>query len=129
MVRSSCRAGADPGVAGTIGILLFLHIRPLPRLGLSVSTVFSVISLLLLIYLIILIARIGLDVLRYFARDWRPSGVVLVLAVGVYGATDPVLRAIRRVIPPLRIGQFALDIGYTLLFFVVYIAYRTVPAG
>ncbi|MFN8076346.1 MAG: YggT family protein [Kineosporiaceae bacterium] len=93
------------------------------------SIVFAVIKTALLLYLIALFARMALDWIRVFAREWRPRGPVLVGAVGVYSLTDPPLRMLRRIIPPLRIGQVALDLAFMLLLFVVFVAYSLVPAS
>jgi YggT family protein len=35
--------------------------------------------------------------------------------------TDPPLKALRKVLPPLRIGQISLDLGFIVLFIVVRI--------
>ncbi|MFV0463200.1 MAG: YggT family protein [Nostocoides sp.] len=75
----------------------------------------QIIDTILLIYLIILIARLVFDWVQVFAREWRPHGVVLVIAEGVYSLTDPPLRALRSVIPPLRIGGVALDLAFFVL--------------
>ena len=69
----------------------------------------QVIDFVLWACVVILIARFVIDWVQMLARSWRPSGLVLVLCELVYTATDPPLRAIRRVIPPLRLGQVALD--------------------
>lgn len=74
------------------------------------------------IYLILLIARLIVDWVQVFARGWEPRGVLLVILEGVYTATDPPLRALRRVIPPLRLGGFALDLSFIVLIVIVYIA-------
>ncbi|MBC7518269.1 MAG: YggT family protein [Microbacteriaceae bacterium] len=60
-------------------------------------------------------ARFLLDLARSFARNWRPSGVGLVVAEAVFTITDPPVRAVRRVIPPLRIGGLALDFGWSIV--------------
>jgi YggT family protein len=39
-----------------------------------------------------------------------------VIAEGVYTITDPPLRLLRRVIPPLTLGQFRLDLAFLVLF-------------
>ena len=83
---------------------------------------FHVLGLVLWLYLLCLVVRMVLDWVQYFAREWRPTGLVLVLAEAVYTVTDPPLRAVRRIIPPLRIGNVGLDIGFMLIFFVVLIA-------
>jgi len=82
---------------------------------------FSLVSALLNLYLIVLIIRMVLDWIQVFARDWRPRGVVLVFANLIYGLTDPPLNALRRLIPPLRLGSVALDVGFVLLFIAVSI--------
>jgi len=80
-----------------------------------------VLTYLLSIYLVILIGRMIIGWIQVFARSWRPSGVVLVLAEGIFTATDPPLKFLRRFIPPLRIGTVAMDLSYMVLFIVVLI--------
>jgi YggT family protein len=86
-----------------------------------VATVFHIIGFALWLYLLCLVVRMVLDWVQFFARDWRPTGFVLVVAESVYTVTDPPLRAVRRVIPPLRIGNVGLDLAFMLVFFVVLI--------
>ena len=71
--------------------------------------------------MIVLVLRMVLDWVQYFARGWRPRGPVLVLAEGVYTLTDPPLRAVRRLIPPLRLGGFGIDLAFMVLFFAVLV--------
>ncbi len=79
---------------------------------------------LLQIFFFILIARLVLDYVQMFARSWRPSGIILVFAEIIYSVTDPPLKALRRVIPPLRIGGIALDLSFlVLIIFVQILAY------
>lgn len=78
-----------------------------------------ILSYVLGLYLIVLIGRLVFDWVQVFARDWRPQGPVLVLANGLYALTDPPLNALRRVIPPLRLGSVALDLAFLVLFLVV----------
>ncbi len=73
------------------------------------------------IYLIILIARIVIDYVFMFAREWRPRGIVLVVVEAIFTVTDPPLKALRKVIPPLRIGGVALDLAFLVLFILVQI--------
>jgi YggT family protein len=76
---------------------------------------------LLQIFFFLLIARLVLDYVQMFARSWRPTGVVLVLAEIIYSSTDPPLKALRRVIPPLRIGGIALDLSFLVVIILVQI--------
>ena len=64
---------------------------------------------------VLLIARLIFDYVFMFARNWRPAGPIVLLLEVIYSATDPPLKALRRVIPPLRLGNFALDLGFLVL--------------
>ena len=75
----------------------------------------------LLVYFFALWARFILDLVQAFSDSWRPRGVVLVLAEAAYTATDPPIKAVRRVLPPLRLGAFALDFGFTIVMFGVIV--------
>jgi YggT family protein len=86
-----------------------------------VTAVARVLASVLQIYLLVLFARVIVDWVRLFARDWVPRGVVLVLVEFLYTVTDPPLRFLRRFIPPLRIGGFALDMAFLVLFLVCYL--------
>ncbi|MFL6099095.1 MAG: YggT family protein [Actinomycetales bacterium] len=80
------------------------------------KAVWQICDLVVFLFLILLIGRFVLELVQSFARDWRPRGIVLVLAEIVYTVTDPPLRLIRRLIPPIRLGGFALDLGLLILF-------------
>lgn len=71
--------------------------------------------LLLLLFVITLLVRLVFDWIQVFAREWRPRGLVLVIAEAVYTVTDPPLRWLRRRIKPVRIGGVALDLGFLIL--------------
>ena len=81
----------------------------------------QVLGLLLSIYFYILIGRLIFEWIQVFARDWRPTGPILVVAEVIYSLTDPPLKAIRRVIPPLRLGGAAIDPALLVLTLVVSI--------
>ncbi|ACV08736.1 YggT family protein [Jonesia denitrificans] len=83
------------------------------------SLIFSFIAMVLWVYLIALIGRAVFGWVQVFARDWRPRGFLLVVAESIYTITDPPLRALSRIIPPIRIGSIALDVGFMLLFIAV----------
>jgi len=86
-----------------------------------VSVVAMIVYIALTIFFVLMWARFVLDLVRSFARTWRPRGVGLVLAEGVYTATDPPLKAVRRVIPPLRVGNAALDFAWSIVMLAVII--------
>jgi len=76
------------------------------------------------VYLVLLIGRMILSWIQVYARTWSPRGVLLVIAEGVYSATDPPLRFLRRYIPTVRLGNVALDLSFILLFLVVYVLWQ-----
>lgn len=87
----------------------------------SPSPVGQVLILVLWLFLILLIARLVLDYVQMFARSWRPRGPMLVVAEIIYTITDPPLRALRKVIPPLKIGSVSIDLSFLVLFVLVNI--------
>ena len=76
------------------------------------------------VYLVVLIGRMIFSWVQVYARSWSPHGVLLVIAEGVYSATDPPLRFLRRYIPSVRLGSVALDLSFIVLFLVVYVLWQ-----
>ncbi len=76
----------------------------------------SVVRFAVFLFFVVLIGRLVLDWVQAFARDWRPKGALLVVAEVVYSITDPPLRALRKVIPPLQLGSVRLDLAFFVLF-------------
>ncbi|WP_460794902.1 YggT family protein [Microbacterium sp. GXF0217] len=97
-------------------------------MGSLVSLIASIVHLVLLIYIFVLFARLILDYIPLFNREWRPKGFGLVVAEAIYTITDPPIRFFRRIIPPLRIGGLSLDFGFALTMFVVLILMAVVRA-
>ena len=82
-------------------------------------------SVLINLYMMVLFARVILDWVQFFARGWRPTGILLVLANVLYALTDPPIRWIGRYVPPLRVGGgMAIDVGFMVLFLVLIITQR-----
>jgi YggT family protein len=84
----------------------------------------EVLVYVLTIYLVVLIGRMIFSWVQVFARDWRPSGILLVIAEGIFTVTDPPLKFLRRFIPTLRLGMMALDLSFMVLFFLILILLR-----
>ncbi|APU14005.1 MULTISPECIES: YggT family protein [Actinoalloteichus] len=80
----------------------------------------------LFFFWLLLMARIVVELVRSFARDWRPAGGVAVALETIYTVTDPPVRALRRVIPTVRIGGVGLDLSIMVLLLVVFILMRLV---
>ncbi|GAA4530978.1 YggT family protein [Brachybacterium paraconglomeratum] len=84
----------------------------------------GVLYLAVLVYLLLLITRLVLEWIQSYAREYRPSGLVLVLFEIVYTLTDPPVLGLRRLIPPLRIGAVALDLSLMILLVLGWILLR-----
>lgn len=94
----------------------------------ALVVVWNILYALLLIYFFVMWARFVLDLVRTFNRSWRPRGAWLVIVEAVYTVTDPLVRFFRRLVPPIRIGQMALDLGWSLAMLVVIIAMTIVSS-
>jgi YggT family protein len=66
--------------------------------------------------------RFIVDWVQVFARSWEPRGLLLVLLEIVYSITDPPIKALGRVVKPIRIGNFALDLSFILVMILAYVA-------
>ena len=84
-------------------------------------TVGYIIEVVLQIFILLLFVRLIVDWIQIFARSWSPRGPVLVVLEGVYTATDPPVKALRRLIPPLRLGGMAIDLSFVALLLICYI--------
>ena len=87
------------------------------------NAVLGVLRFVVFLYLLVMIGRLVFDWIRIFAREWRPRGAALVGAEPIYTMTEPPLRALRKVIPPLRLGGASIDLSFMVLFFAVYLLY------
>lgn len=85
------------------------------------NAVFALIYFVLMLFQLALILRIVYDAVQSFARDWRPQQLALVVASGVYSVTDPPIKALRRLVPPLRVGGIQLDLAFLVLFILILI--------
>ena len=74
-----------------------------------------VLHAILWVFIALLWVRFVFDWVQVFARSWSPSGPLLVLLEGVYSITDPPIKALRRIIPPLRLGSVAIDISFLMV--------------
>ncbi|HEX5089894.1 MAG TPA: YggT family protein [Nocardioides sp.] len=83
--------------------------------------VLSVIHIALWVFIALMWIRFVVDWVQIFARNWTPTGILLVLLELVYSTTDPPIKALRKVIPPLRLGQIAIDLSFIIVMIVAYI--------
>ena len=83
---------------------------------------------LLQAYFFALIGRFIVDLVLSINRGWRPRGALVLLVESIYTITDPPLKLIRKIVPPVRVGAIQLDFGWTLLLLAVTFAQRLVLA-
>jgi YggT family protein len=85
-----------------------------------VNAVLHWVGVLLYLYGLVLLARFVMELVTAYTR-YRPSGSAAVAFEFVYSVTDPPLRALRRVIPPLPIGSVNLDLSFIVLVIAIQI--------
>lgn len=88
------------------------------------GVVIFVLLLVLNVFFAALICRLVLDWIQVLAREWRPRGPILVFAEGIYTVTDPPLKFLRRLIPPLSLGSIRLDMAFLVLILAVSMTSR-----
>jgi YggT family protein len=88
----------------------------------------AVLYFLLTIFLVLLFLRLIFEYVFLLARSFRPSGLVAMLLELIYTVTDPPLKALRRILPPLRVGGVSIDLAFLVLFVIVFIL-RSVTSG
>ena len=85
------------------------------------SIIGQVLYLVLYFLLLLLIVRLALTYVLQYARRWRPGRGAAASLELVWTVTDPPLHALRRVIPPLRIGTVSIDIAFLVLLLILYV--------
>lgn len=88
----------------------------------------SILYFAVLAFFLLMLTRLVFEWIQVFARDWRPSGVVLVVAEGAYTVTDPPIVALRKVVPPLRLGRVALDLAFLIVIVACSILLQVIPS-
>jgi YggT family protein len=85
------------------------------------SILFQVVYLALYLFLVTLFARFVMGAVIQFGRRWHPGrGAAATLEV-VWSVTDPPLKALRRVIPPLRLGTVSFDLASLVLLVILFV--------
>lgn len=81
----------------------------------------QVLYLLVYLFLLLLLARFVLGAVLQFGRRWQPGRVAAAGLETVWSVTDPPLKALRRVIPPLRIGTVSIDLASLVLLVILFV--------
>ena len=86
------------------------------------ALLFQLMDFSLFLFWLLLIARIVVEFIRSFSRDWHPRGATVVVLEVIMTATDPPVRLLRRVIPQLTIGSVRLDFSIMVLLLLAFLA-------
>ena len=81
----------------------------------------AVLATVLTVFLVLLFLRLIFEYVFMLARGFKPTGLVAMLLELVFSLTDPPLKALRKVLPPLRVGGVSLDLAFLVLFILVSI--------
>ena len=85
------------------------------------SIVFQILYILLYLFFMVLLGRFVLGAVLQYGRRWQPSRGASAGLESVWSVTDPPLKALRRVIPPLRIGNVSLDLASIVLLVILFV--------
>lgn len=85
------------------------------------SILFQVLYLVLYVFLLVLLARFVLGAVLQYGRRWQPGRGAAAGLESVWSVTDPPLKALRRVIPPLRIGTVSIDLASLVLLVILFV--------
>lgn len=96
-------------------------------MGTLLAIILLTLSWVVRIYIYVLWARFILEWVRVLAPRFRPRGIVLVIFEVVFTLTDPPIKMFRRVLPPIRLGQVALDLGWMVTMFCCWILLILIP--
>ncbi len=85
------------------------------------SIIGQIAYLVLYFFLLILLSRFVMSTVLAYGRRWHPRrGPAAALEV-VWSVTDPPLKQLRRVIPPLRVGTVSVDLSALVLLLILYV--------
>ncbi|MCB0934308.1 MAG: YggT family protein [Mycobacterium sp.] len=82
---------------------------------------FEILGFALFVFWLLLIARIVVEFVRSFSRDWHPRGLTVVFLEAIMTVTDPPVNLLRRIIPQLTIGAVRLDFSIMVLLLLAFI--------
>lgn len=85
------------------------------------SLFFSILGFVLFAFWLLLIARVVVEFIRSFSRDWRPKGLMVVVLEVIMTVTDPPVKLLRRIIPQLTIGAVRFDLSIMVLLLAAFV--------
>ncbi|WP_245598081.1 YggT family protein [Haloglycomyces albus] len=93
------------------------------------NLVIQCIYLALFLFFVALLARVVTSIVVQFSRHWGPGPRAAAFFEVVFTITDPPLRGLRKLIPPLRIGNVSLDLAFLIVIFATVILMNVVGAN
>jgi YggT family protein len=82
---------------------------------------FEILGFALFVFWLLLIARVVVEFIRSFSRDWQPKGITVTILEIMLTVTDPPVKLLRRLIPPLTIGAVRFDLSIMVLLLAAFI--------
>ncbi len=81
----------------------------------------QLIYLALFAFYLFLLSRLVGGVVVQFSRRWEPGPRAAAVLETVFSVTDPPLKGLRKIIPPLRLGTVSIDLAFLALLLIVWI--------
>jgi YggT family protein len=88
--------------------------------------VLQVVFVLIYLFVLTLFARFVMSWVLAYGRRWQPGRGAAATLESVWTVTDPPLKALRRVIPPLRIGSVSIDLAALVLLVMLFVLWAVV---
>lgn len=90
----------------------------------GVSVFLWILYFVLFCYVLLMLSRFVVEMVQSFARNWRPAGAAVVVIELIFTVTDPPVKLLRRLIPPLSLGPVRLDLSMVIVLIVLFIGMR-----
>ena len=90
------------------------------------SLIAQVVYIALYVFLVAMWVRFAFDWVQVLSRTFQPKGPLVVIAELAYSVTDRPLALVRRVIPTIRFGGAAIDLGWSVLLLATLVALSVV---
>ncbi len=91
------------------------------KVGLLLDGFIYAIGVALFIFWLLLIARVVIEFVRSFSRDWHPRGLTVVILEVILSITDPPVNLLRRLIPQLNVGAVRFDLSIMVLLLLAFV--------
>jgi YggT family protein len=88
--------------------------------------VLQVVFVLIYLFVLTLFARFVMSWVLAYGRRWQPGRGAAAALESVWTVTDPPLKTLRRVIPPLRIGSVSIDLAALVLLVMLFVLWAVV---